>query len=69
MDTGIDAAGNSEDASASFGDTEGTDQFTGVAIKGTLLNFNEISIKCYKSFFFFSLVQWAQCRNEGHEPA
>ena len=44
MDTGIDAAGNSEDASASFGDTEGTDQFTGVAIKGTLLNFNEISI-------------------------
>ena len=35
MDTGTDAAGNSEDATASFGDTEGTDQFTGVAIKGT----------------------------------
>lgn len=37
MDTGVDAAGNSEDASASFGDTEGTDQFTGVAIKGKKL--------------------------------
>lgn len=34
MDTGVDTAGNSEDATASFGDTEGTDQFTGVAIKG-----------------------------------
>lgn len=37
MDTGADSAGNSEDASASFGDTEGTDQFTGVAIKGNLV--------------------------------
>ena len=34
MDIGNDASGNPEDASASFGDTEGTDQFTGVAIKG-----------------------------------
>jgi hypothetical protein len=35
MDTGHDASGNPEDASASFGDTESTDQFTGVAIKGS----------------------------------
>ena len=35
MDTGHDAGGNPEDASASFGDTESTDQFTGVAIKGS----------------------------------
>lgn len=38
MDVGNDAAGNAEDASASFGDTESTDQFTGVAIKGSFLN-------------------------------
>ena len=36
MDTGTDSAGNSEDDTASFGDTEGTDQFTGVAIKGII---------------------------------
>jgi hypothetical protein len=35
MDTGHDSTGNPEDASASFGDTESTDQFTGVAIKGS----------------------------------
>ena len=34
METGHDAGGHSEDASASFGDTDSTDQFTGVAIKG-----------------------------------
>jgi len=34
MDIGNDTSANPEDASASFGDTEGTDQFTGVAIKG-----------------------------------
>lgn len=34
MDTGIDGPGGSEDATASFGDTESTDQFIGVAIKG-----------------------------------
>jgi len=33
MDIGNDTSANPEDASASFGDTEGTDQFTGVAIK------------------------------------
>ena len=39
MDIGNDASGNPEDASASFGDTEGTDQFTGVAIKGSFHGF------------------------------
>ena len=36
METGTDSSANLEDASASFGDTDSTDQFTGVAIKGTL---------------------------------
>lgn len=34
MDVGQESGSNSGDASASFGDTESTDQFTGVAIKG-----------------------------------
>ena len=44
MDIGNDSSANPEDASASFGDTEGTDQFTGVAIKG-------ISLKSVFVFF------------------
>ena len=60
MDTGNDALGNAEDATASFGDTEGTDQFTGVAIKGDIIiklkisKWMDVFLLCYflKNSFF-----------------
>lgn len=57
MDTGNDSSVNPEDASASFGDTESTDQFTGVAIKGTLRYFaflEQSMVTCYELCFSVS---------------
>lgn len=53
MDTGIDGPGGSEDASASFGDTESTDQFIGVAIKGNKTKKNFFCVFHLLILYFF----------------